>query len=79
MARSPSFSLSVVQSTTIPKLTRTESEVNDSYPISRLCTEDAVSVSRLFSHQFHSFFQTVIIKGEVLGCVTDYFCKKEYQ
>ena len=58
---------------------RKVNKVSDSYPISRLCTEDAVSVSRLFSHQFHSFFQTVIIKGEVLGRVTDYFCKKEYQ
>ena len=43
-----------------------------------LCTEDPVSVSQVSSHQFHSFFQTVILKGEVLGRVTDYFIK-EYQ
>ena len=48
---------------------RKVNKVSDSYPISRLCAEDAVSVSRLFSHQFHSFFQSVIIKG-VLGRVT---------
>ena len=36
-------------------------------------------MSRVFSHQFHSLFQTVIIKGEALGHFTDYFCKKEYQ
>ena len=26
-----------------------------------------------------AFFNTVIIKGEVLGKVSDYYCKKEYQ
>ena len=46
------------------------SNVPDSYPIGKLCTEDPVSVSRKFSHKFHDFFQTVIIKGRVLGCVS---------
>ena len=44
-------------------------KVSSSYPISRLCTEDAMSVSRLFSHQFHSFFQTVIIKSWVVSLI----------
>ena len=55
--------------------------VPDSYPIGKLCTEDPVSVSRKLSQKFHDFFQTctVIIKGQVLGCVSHYFFKKEYQ
>ena len=58
---------------------RTVNDVPDSYPIGKLCTEDPVSVSRKFSQKFHDFFQTVIIKGQVLGCVSHYFFKKEYQ
>ena len=49
----------------------------DSNPnIAQLCTEDPVSVSRQFSSKFHAFFNTVIIKGEILGKVSDYYCKK---
>ena len=55
---------------------RKVNNVPDSYPIGKLCTEDPVSVLRKFSHDF---FQTVIIKGQVLGCVSHYFFKKEYQ
>ena len=55
------------------------SRVPDSYPIGKLCTEDPISVSRKFSQKFHDFFQTVILKGEVLGPVVHYFYKKEYQ
>ena len=52
----------------------------DSNPnIAQLCTEDPVSVSRQFSSKFHAFFNTVIIKEEILGKVSDYYCKKEYQ
>ena len=52
----------------------------DSNPnIAQLCTEDPVSVSRQFSSKFHAFFNTVIKKGEILGKVSDYYCKKEYQ
>ena len=79
MARRPSLSCAEYNNPEIDSYVRKVNKVSDSYPISRLCTEDAVSVSRLFSHQFHSFFQTVIIKGEVLGRATDYFCKEEYQ
>ena len=46
--------------------------------IGKLCTEDPLSVSRQFSLKFHSFFQTVIIKGEVLGKVAQLYWKKEY-
>ena len=52
----------------------------DSDPnIAQLCTEDPVCVSRQFSSKFHAFFKTVIIKGEILGKVTNYYFKKEYQ
>ena len=53
--------------------------VPDSYPIGKLCCEDPISVSRKFSLKFHAFFKTVILKGKVLGNVTHYFFKKEYQ
>ena len=36
-------------------------------------------MSRKFSQKFHDFFQTVILKGEVLGPVAHHFYKKEYQ
>ena len=45
----------------------------------KLCTEDPVSVSRQFSSKFHAFFNTIIIKGEVLGTVDHFYWKKEYQ
>ena len=45
----------------------------------KLCTEDPVSVSRQFSSKFHAFFNTIIIKGEVLGTVDHSYWKKEYQ
>ena len=38
-----------------------------------------MSVSRKFSSKFHSFFQTVMVKGEVLGKVDHFYWKKEYQ
>ena len=52
----------------------------DSNPnISQLCTEDPVCVSRQFSSKFHAIFKTVIVKGKVLGKVSNYYIKKEYQ
>ena len=57
-------------------------KVNDqpaSYPISKLCTEDPVSVSRKFSQHFHDLFNTVVLKGSVLGIVEHFYFKKEYQ
>ena len=53
--------------------------VSSSYSTGRLCTEDPISVSRKFSQKFHDFFNTVVLKGEVLGKVTHHFYKKEYQ
>ena len=51
----------------------------ESYPVGKLCCEDPISVSRTFSLKFHSMFNTVILKGQVLGKVDHYFFKKEYQ
>ena len=53
-------------------------DVPENYPIGKLCCEDPVSVSRKFSPKFHSFFNTVIVKGQVLGHVSHHFIK-EYQ
>uniref|UniRef100_A0A1X7T0A9 Helitron helicase-like domain-containing protein n=1 Tax=Amphimedon queenslandica TaxID=400682 RepID=A0A1X7T0A9_AMPQE len=50
-----------------------------SYSISRLCTEDPVSVSRQFSYKFKDFFNIVILQRGVLGKVEQYYVKKEYQ
>ena len=36
-------------------------------------------MSRKFSQKFQDFFNVVILKGEVLGKVSHYFYKKEYQ
>ena len=36
-------------------------------------------MSRKFSQKFHDFFNTVIIKGKVLGTVSHHYFKKEYQ
>ena len=53
--------------------------IADSYPIERFCVEDPISDSRKFSQKFHDFFPTVLIKGDVVGEVTHFFWKKEYQ
>ena len=50
-----------------------------SYPTAKLCTEDALFVSRKSSQKFHEFLNTVILKGAALGTVTQHFYKKEYQ
>ena len=60
-------------------LRKVNDDHSDSYPISRLCTEDPISVSRKFSSNFHDLFNTAILKGSVLGVVEHLFWKKEYQ
>ena len=54
-------------------------DVPDRYPIGKLCAQDPLSVSQKFSKKFHDFFNTVILKGQVLGTVSHFFWKKEYQ
>ena len=73
------FSCAEYDSPDISTYLRKVNSVSDSYPIGRLCCEDPISVSRTFSQKFHAFFNTVILKGRVLGTVTHYFFKKEYQ
>ena len=73
------FSCNEYESPDINEYLRTVNTVPANYSISRLCTEDPVSVSREFSHKFHAFFQTMIIKGEALGPVEHFYWKKEYQ
>uniref|UniRef100_A0A1X7VG12 Helitron helicase-like domain-containing protein n=1 Tax=Amphimedon queenslandica TaxID=400682 RepID=A0A1X7VG12_AMPQE len=50
-----------------------------SYSISRLYTEDPVSVLRQFSYKFKDFFNIVILQRGVLGKVEQYYVTKEYQ
>ena len=38
-----------------------------------------LSVTRQFSSKLHSLFQSVILKGQVLGKVAQFYRKKEYQ
>ena len=73
------FSCAECESADIDSYLRKVNDVPDSYPIGKLCCEDPISVSRKFSLKFHAFFKTVILKGNVLGFVTHYFFKKEYQ
>ena len=73
------FSCAEYDSPDISTYLRKVNNVSDSYPIGRLCCEDPISVSRKFSQKFHAFFNTVILKGRVLGGVSHYFFKKEYQ
>ena len=56
-----------------------KSTTSDSYPIGKLWCEDPISVPRKFSKNFHAFFTTVIMKGHVLGTISHYLVKKEYQ
>ena len=73
------FSCAEYDSPEIERYLRKVNKVSGKYPISKLCTEDPISVSRKFSQKFHDFFETVIMKGKVLGKVTHFFWKKEYQ
>ena len=73
------FSCSEYECQDIFRYLQKVSNVPESYPIGKLCCEDPISVSRKFSQKFHCFFNTVLLKGRVLGTVTHYFFKKEYQ
>ena len=79
MALQHSLSCAEYESLEISNYLRKVNDVPDSYPISKLCVEDLISVSRKFSQKFLDFFQTVILNGDVLGHVNHYFYKKEYQ
>ena len=67
------------ESLEISRYLRKLNKVPDSYPIGKLSTEDPISMSRKFSQKFHDFFQTVVLKGEVLGPVAHHTQYKEYQ
>ena len=73
------FSCAEYESPDITDYLRTVNSVSASYDLGKLCTEDPISVSRKFSLKFHAFFNTVIVKGEVLGKVEHFYWKKEYQ
>ena len=73
------FSCAEYESPDIENYLRKVNDVPPSYNIGKLCTEDPISVSRKFSLKFHSFFQKVLMKGEVLGTVDHFYWKKEYQ
>ena len=73
------FSCAEYDSPDIASYLHKVNDVPDGYPISKLCAEDPLSVSRKFSKKFHDFFEVAIIKGEVLGKVDQFFWKKEYQ
>ena len=73
------FSYGEYDSPDITSYLRKVNDVPDGYPIGKLCAEDPLSVSRKFSKKFHDFFNVVILKGKVLGTVSHFFWKKEYQ
>ena len=70
------FSCAEYSSPEIDIYLRKVNKVSDTYPTSKLCTEDPVSMSRKFSQKFRDIFTTVLLNGEVLGKVTHYFRKK---
>ena len=73
------FSCAEYSSEDIREYLHKVNEVPPSYNTGKLCTEDPVSVSRQFSLKFNEMFNKVLIKGQVLGQVTEYYYKKEYQ
>ncbi|KAL5457558.1 hypothetical protein EMCRGX_G034829 [Ephydatia muelleri] len=73
------FSCAEYNSTHIDRYLRKVNDHPPSYPISKLCIEDPVSVSQKFSANFHDLFNTVLLKGSVLGVVEHFFWKIEYQ
>ena len=73
------FSCAEYESHDIIAYLRAVNNVPDSYNNGKLCTEDPVSVSRQFSNKFHAFFKKVLLKGKILGVVSHYFWKNEYQ
>ena len=70
------FSCAEYDSPDIASYLHKVNDVPDGYPIGKLCGEDPLSVSRKFSKKFHDFFQIVILKGEVLGKVDQFFWKR---
>ena len=73
------FSCAEYDSPDIAEYLRAVNDVPQNYSIGKLCTEDPISVSRQFSHKFHAYFQELIVKGQVLGPVSHYYWKKDYQ
>ena len=73
------FSCAEYDSEDIERYLRKVNDVPASYSHSKLCVEDPISVSRKFSQQFHALFNEVLLKGQVLGKITHFFWKKEYQ
>ena len=73
------FSCSEYKSTEIASYLHKVNDIPRGYPIGKLCCEDPVPVSPKFSLKSHAFFNTVTLRGWVLGSVTNYFFKKEYQ
>ena len=73
------FSCAEYDSPDIASYLHKVNDVPDGYPIGKLCAEDPLSVSRKFSKKIHDFFNIVILKGQVLGTVSHFFWKKEYQ
>ena len=73
------FSCAEYESPDIINYLKKVNNVPDNYPHGKLCTEDPISVSRKFSQKFHSFFQTVLVKDQVLGAISHFVWKKEYQ
>ena len=70
------FSCAEYDSPDIASYLHKVSDVPNGYPIGKLCAEDPLSVSRKFSKKFHDFFEVVIIKGEILGKVDQFFGRK---
>ena len=73
------FSCAEYDSEDMERYLRKVNNVSPGYSHSKLCVEDPISVSRKYSQQFHTLFNEVLIKGQVLGEITHYFWKKEYQ
>jgi len=65
------------ESPDIADFLRSLNNVSSSYDIGNLCTADPISIR--FSKKFHAFFNTVLMKGEVLSKVDHFYWKKEYQ
>ena len=70
------FSCAEYEAADIANYFRKLNKVPPSYSISKLCTEDPISVSRKFSSKFHAFFHKVILNGGILGDVTHYTGKR---
>ena len=69
----------MITCTLLDILGRLINEHSDSYPISRLCTEDPISVSRNFRQIFMTCSTQPYLKESVLGVVEHVFWKKEFQ